>query len=347
MSNLNLSKNQLKELKSSVVAALKPQQGSMMAKRSKTPGRSRGSSRSNSRSRIGSRSQSRGRTRFAFQNNGKRSGHAINNFVKGHVKKMIPVVQAINQKRKAMDIMKAGYFDVKGMKDVKSVDPGDMLQMSKEIELLENELKLANTALKQGLGDRPIRMRISTSFVITTTVTSGVTNTVNINASGNASLDPSKCTEWSALAGLFDEYKCLGGECQFLYHNEVDANVAVVSDNLPVIGYDVDQNTPSSALALTQLSQHRVLAPPVYNYGGAAGATAPAGGTKHSFGWHVPRGTALYGSANTLAPGTEWVATAGVVAAGYIVFYHLGKFVTAVNTGAGFIYFDLEFRCRA
>ncbi len=42
MSQLNLSKNQLKELKTSVVAALKPQQGSMMAKRSKTPGRSRG-----------------------------------------------------------------------------------------------------------------------------------------------------------------------------------------------------------------------------------------------------------------------------------------------------------------
>jgi len=299
-------------------------------------------SRASSQTRSKSKSKSKSRARFSKgKNKVKRAMSAHGKLLRSQVAKSVaPVLELKNKTEKKLALCKSGYFG--DSKDSKI----DIPSLQRDYDQLCKELQLLRDTMRAGLKDKPIRMRLSTSFVITTTVTTGVTNTVNINASGNGSLDPSKCTEWSALAGLFDEYKCLGGECEFLYHNFLDqTTLTCVSDNIPIMGYDVDQNTPSSSLALTQLSQHKSFSPITGK--AVTFMTSPSENTRHKFRWHVPRGTAIYGGSNTLAPGTEWVAVAGVVAAGYIVFYHLGAANTAINTGAGWIYFDLEFRCRA
>ncbi len=335
MTSLPLTKNNLKSFMQFYSQKMEGKQQTPSLKSGKS---SRASSRSRSRGRGG-------KLKFKNKHTNRRTksltGKALRQTI---AKTFTPIIESKRIQEKKLSLAKSGYFA--DSKDSKT----DIPAMQSLYDSIVRELDMARNAMRAGLKDKPIRMKISAGFVITTTVTSGVTNTVNINASGNASLDPSKCTEWSALAGLFDEYKCLGGECEFLYHNPITApttggaGVAVVSDNIPIMGYDVDQNTPSSSLSITQLSQHKSFSPQTLSNGNL---TCPSEGTRHKFRWHVPRGTAIYGSANTLAPGTEWVATAGVVAAGYIVYYHLGSVNTATNTGAGWIYFDLEFRCRA
>jgi len=278
-----------------------------------------------------------------------KSWHVLKQMVKMHVKKTMPVVAAINQKKKAMEIMKAGYFDVKGMKDVKAKDDGaDMLQMAKEIELLENELKLATQAIRAGLGDRPIRMRLSKDFVITTTVTSGVTNTVTVTGGTNAIL-PSNATEWATCALLFDEYKMFGGHVEFYYANANVGNGAATNitvDNIPVMGYETDGSTAATgSLLLTQLAQHKIFHNTTAVNG--IGNSFTSMSSTHRFDFHLPKGTAIGGSDGlNVDPGTEWIVVTNPVAGGYIKFYHVGVQATAVNSGAGVLFYDLEFRCR-
>jgi hypothetical protein len=236
---------------------------------------------------------------------------------------------------RSIDVMKSGYFDVKDQK----TDPQPLLM---EMELLKKEVAMAKEAILSSLGNKPIRMRLSTNIVLTATVTSGVVNTVIIGGS-NSSLDPSLCTEWSSVTALFDAYKCHGGEVVIAYVNPIPAGTAAVAtaDSQPVIGYDPDTTTGANTLAMTQLAQHKMLEPLV-QYSTVAIA-APASGPVHRFRW---RNSSLQIVGN-IAASDSWNLTSAPVSAGRILFYHVGNTVTAINVGTGVVYFDLEFRSRA
>jgi len=319
---LQISQKQIKSL-------LKPQSGSMMARRG----------RSGSRSRSRSRSKSRGKSSEKKVNGAHmRSAMARKDMVKRTLPRLSSLRALIGAKEKETILAKATYFDKKDSKI-------DLKNMDDQIAVLKKELELAVGALRAGLGNKPIRIRLSAELLITTTVTSGVTNT--IQNGGTSSLSPTNCTEWSTMAALFEEYKCLGGEARFVYCNPSVGSTppTVVANNLPVIAYDADDNTQAtSSILLTQTAQHEVLG----SIMGPTLSTPTTAGTHvdHRFRWRTPRGTAV-GGGTTATPGTEWIAVSGAQPAGYIKFYHVGTTVTAITTGAGFMYYDLEFRCRA
>jgi len=310
--------------------------------------RSRSQSRPRSRStngvkKRGARSQSRDKSVKIKDTKGILKQNKPNyNAVRKIITSMHPIVRQLNDAKKKMLLHKEGYFT--DNKDQKF----DPLAQSKTIELLQQELKMALQAVRAGLGDRPIRMRLTNSFVITTTVTTGVTNTVTITGASGGGIGPSNATEWASCAALFDEYKMFGGHCDFVYVNPIPGGTAAnqTSNALPVIGYETDGATlPTSSLLMTQLAQHKVLTPIITT--AANVYQVPAMGAHHNFKFHVPKGTAIGGSDGlNVDPGTEWIVVSNPVFGGYLKFYYVGNGVTANDTGAGIIYYDVEFRCR-
>lgn len=329
MTSINLTKQQ----KQSIMAEYSAKMGTKK-QGSKTPARSR--SRSRTRAVLHTVSTKRAKSQ--------RQTHRE---VATHVRKNIaPVVQKLLVMKKKMNGIKEGYFD----KDSKSESPASV---QAQIDLLQKELDMLKNTLRAGLKDKPIRMRLSATFVITTTVTTGVTNIVTIGGS-NSALTPSYCTEWATVALLFDEYKMLGGEVDFVYGN---INAAPESgapnwtpDCVPIIAYDADDVTAAtSSILLTQSAQHKTFNPGQKVLGAASAIIGGQGGeTHHKFKFHIPRGDVDPVSAGglSIAPGTQWNPSITPLTHGFIKWYHLGSVITAKDTGAGFVYFDFEFRCR-
>ncbi len=299
-------------------------------------------SRSRSSSRSRSRSRDRG-LRVGSKSGGKRVSGAQARarrmrtiMGRDGVHRMSKTVGALEAKRKEVTMAKAGYFN--DSKDQKV----DLKSLTNEVDLLTKELELATTAIRAGLGDKPIRMRLSSTYTLTATVTTGIVNTVK-------TILPSDATEWSTCAALFDEYKILGGEVDFHYKNMVTmgGSGAVDTNAYPVIAYDADDtNSATSSLALTQFAQHKVFAN--HAFADSAGATVFVAGvsSRYRFRYHIPKGTVTQGG-SSLQPGTEWCVTASPLAAGTIKFYHAGNQTAAVSVTAGVMYYDLEFRCRS
>jgi len=300
----------------------------MIESKKQTAARSRSQS-PKSRSKSPKRSSS---VKFKSKKSQRKETRAV---ITKHLRTIGPVIKRLGLLSKQMEGIKLGYFDSKD-KDNKT----DPKAIQNEMDLLNKEIEMARDAIAAGLGDKPIKIRLSCGFVITTTVTSGVTNTVNIAGSGTAQLDPSQCSEWTTCAALFDAYRCHGGRAVFNYNNPIGSG-AITSDSLPVIGYEIDNVAATSSLALTQKSQHKILDASLTSGGGVS--TVPASCVRHDFKWHLLPGIVL-GSGD---PGSgEWIATAGPSRVGFLQFYHLGTVITATNQGAGIIYFDLQFRAR-
>lgn len=255
--------------------------------------------------------------------------------------KMIPLMKSRDEKKKALALASSSYFA--DQKDLKSPP---IAQLQKEIEIIENELKLIRSVVKAGIGNNPISIRLWVPFVITTTVTTGITNTVTIGTAGSAAIQPSFTSEWPSLVSLFDEYRMLGGTLHWLYMNPVSPTSLNASgaSSIPAIGYDPSDGTVANAVnTVCQLAQHKIL--PAAN-DTWAGFKAEA---KHEFHFTVPKGVM-----NDEAPtgstsyGTQWIACDAASAIhGWIKHYHQGAVVTAVNTGAGQVVYDLQFRCRS
>jgi hypothetical protein len=288
---------------------------------------------------VGSRrSRSKGRPKIS-KGRAKSLRHQAIARINSSRKIVKPIVEQLTQKSKSLALAKSGFFDVKS-KD----DKQDLTAIQKEVDQLQKELQLAVGAFRAGLGDRPIRMKLSAAFAITTTVTSGVTNTVTIATISNA-INPSFATEWSSLSALFEEYRIFGGHCKFNYINRIESiSASINSGTIPCMAYDADDATSAtSTLLLTQTAQHRLYSTWV---GTATQAVAPAAGITHEFSFHIPKGDATGGSGTNI-PGTQWNPVAAVTTHGYLKFFHQAAVVTAIDTGAGIIYYDLEFRCRA
>ncbi len=345
---MNLSTLNKKQLINLVEQKLAPQEGSLLFRgRSKTP--SLASSRRSSRSRSRSKSRKGGFRRRSIGGAAFRSGQWRGKFLKSQVNKLTPIVRAKEVSDKKLSLVKSGYFA-----DQKDQKGPSLQDVQKENDNLVKELQLAVAAVKAGLGDRPIRMRLSVPFVITTTVTTGVTNTVTVGG-GNNRVKPSDANEWSTCAALFEEYKMLGGEAVFGYANPVVLYAAGAFSNqtannmLPTIAYDADDSTAATGVnSLTQLAQHEVLYPlmhgdEVVSATGVSATFGPREGCTHRFKFHIPRGNLTDG---TNSAGTQWVAVPDAVPHGYLKFYHVGLCAAAKDTGAGILYYDVEFRCR-
>lgn len=304
----------------------------MMARRSK----SKSPARSRSRGKSGDAKRKLKGAPF-------RSARARVQIVKGALPRLNKLLLSHDAVKRSIALSKESYMSGKDTKfDLKSAETS--------LDLLKQELALALGAIRAGLGDKPVRMRLTAPMTITTTVTTGVTNTVNIASSSNW-LIPSACTEWATCAALFEEYKCLGGHVDLNYSNQnayggtIGSINTSQSDTMPMIAYDADDGTAAtSSIQLTQAAQHKWL--PVWVNGPNGSVTSSP--SSHHFKWHVPRGTVSGGSQSLNGePGTEWVTVAGVVNAGYLKFFHIGTIISATITGAGIVYFDLEFRCRS
>lgn len=279
---------------------------------------------------------------------GKKKGNVHHQrMMKDHVIKHIalvkPILKSLNDATKRLSLAKTGYFA--DSKDSKA----DLPSMQKEVDTLTKELKLLKDAFRAGLGDSPIKMRLTMPMVLTTTVTTGVTNSVQMG--GSSSINPVNLTEWSSISALFDEAKFFGGECLFVYDNFSQGSATygllpTTPNIMPAIGYTAEAAAGSAAStdAIMQLAQHKVLPNCLYT-GTSYNFTFPHS-ANHKFKWHIPRGTVISGNAGIL-PGTEWQVIAATMGnLGMIQFYHVGVCITADVTGAGNAYINCEFRCR-
>jgi hypothetical protein len=318
MTLLPISKTQLKSL-------LKPQAGSLSARgRAKTPERSRSRSRS--------RSKSKGKT----INLNKRSGQFRKQFIKSSIAKLKPLVDRKELVGKTVALAKSGYFSDKDSKTV------DLKTTQGEYDNLVKEIQLAIGAIKAGLGDRPIRLKLSQSFTLTATVTTGVVTTWAIGG-GNNRFTPGDASEWSSVAALFDEVKVLGGHLTLTYPTYTASGGNQTADRIPTIGYDLDSSTAaSSSEQICQLAQHEQLYG-IWSFGSPAVAIMLP---NHHFRWHTPSATVV----SVDNPGKGWVACPDVTGFtqvfGYMKFYHVQTIVTATAVGAGIIYYEIEVRCR-
>jgi 5-methylcytosine-specific restriction endonuclease McrA len=268
-------------------------------------------------------------------------GNKLSQAIMDHVRKLVPIVRLRDEKKKSIALASSVYFA-----DSKDVKTAPLPQLQKELQALENEIKLMASVVKAGLGNRPIRIKLWVPFVITTTVTSGITNTVTLGAAGSAAIQPSFCSEWPSLVSLFDEYRMHGGTLQWLYNNPVSPTSlnANGASSIPAIGYDPTDGTVANAVnTVCQLAQHKMYATANDTW---AGFHAPA---KHEFSFRIPSGVMIdEAPTGSTAYGSEWIACDAASAIhGWIKHYHQGAVITAVGTGAGQASYDLEFRCRS
>lgn len=214
------------------------------------------------------------------------------------------------------------------------------------------EFDLARGALRAGLGNKPINIRLTANVIITTTVTTGVTNTIAVGG-GSSALQASTCGEFSTMAALFDEFKCTHGMVSYIYNNSIivlkTANAAINQNSIPIMAYDPADNTAlANHMAATQTAQHETIQPIVSSGASAQEMALPASGVgPHKFHWKVPRGVMVEPSDGN-SVGQEWQPTSGTPQNyGYLKFYHVGTEVTATDIGAGVVYFYCQFRCRS
>jgi len=292
--------------------------------------------RTASRPRSRSRSKSRGKTPKKVNGAFKRSGQFKHDFIHTQVKKLMPLIKGKELKEKSLALAKSGYFDKPDSKT-------DLKSSQSEYDNLVKEIQLALGAIRAGLGDKPIRMKLTAAFSLTRTVTSGVVNSVNIGASSNGRIKPSDAAEWSSCAALFEEVKCLGGHIHFLYLATNDTATTQTANVLPTIAYDADDSTAATGSSiLSQAAQHKQFGVALQvGSAGAVGAYIPP----HIFHFHIPRGNVVSQSGSL--PGTEWQPVATVTDMGYIKFYHVSNATTAIDVAGGTFYYDLEFRCRS
>lgn len=291
------------------------------------------------------RSRSRSKSRPRVVKSGEFRSHVARvHIVKRGIAQIAPLITRLSAAKKKLALVKAEYF-----KDTKGDDKIDAKSLQTDCDQLQKELQLAVAAIKAGLGNRPIRMRLPASLTFTATVTTGVVNTVKIGG-GSGAFDPSTSNEWSSVSALFDEYRLHGGDCHFIYGNSISpiTNLTAAGpDGLACIGWEADSSSAaSSADAVAQLAQHMDFSP---------GVTANTGNGNSSFQYKmekfrvtIPKGMMIPPTPNGNIPADEWIETNNPVPSGYLKMYQKGgAIITADVVGAGRVYFDLSFRCRA
>lgn len=220
------------------------------------------------------------------------------------------------------------------------------------LPLLEKEFSMMRATLRAGLGDRPIKLRLSAAVTITTTVTSGVTNTVSIGGA-NTQIDISRFSEFSSCGNLFDEVAVEGFELQLTYNNGTSTAASFNGDGMPRVGYEVSSSTSATSTSqISELAHNMPLSQVMYASGAIGTSVGATHLPVHHFRFPTPKGAAY--PSLTIAngnPGDSWVAIESASAGsgpiyGSLQFYHVGSVVTAIVTGIGVLYAHCKFRCR-
>jgi len=240
----------------------------------------------------------------------------------------------------------AGWLSVP---DVKT--PTVSSEMVKALnEAYTSELKMAKGVLASMYGDRPVPFRMSLAVDFSSTITSGVVQTpmdVKVASAG----------EFTYLLELFDEYRFEKGRYEFFVitptPTAVLATSSLTNSSMFAIGFDpADATSPPSISAVTQLQQHKLLAPrmmPTPTVGTYVGVFGRNDNEPFVFEWRVAHPDAMVtGNGGVVAPGM-WKATAGNTGTfpdGTIkVLYQSGE-TTAKVSVSGQAFYDILLRSR-
>ncbi len=210
------------------------------------------------------------------------------------------------------------------------------VEKSDTTRLLEADLGAIKMAIGARFKHEAVRIRLTVPFTLTSTVTTGVVNTV-------ISIRPSFSGEFSSLAALFEEYKCVGGVVHFMNYLRapylIGSASATLNGAMLALCFDTTNAVLTSVSSATEYEQHTT----VLN-GAQAGSPLVDIKTPHQFHFRVPEGIELGGTAYNAS---TWVPTTVTAADfGYIKSYSVGTEVVALDSVIGYIRLDCEFRMR-
>jgi hypothetical protein len=221
------------------------------------------------------------------------------------------------------------YFTKSGAKD----------EESDTTKLLKTELSLLSQSVRTSVGARPMRVTIRIPFTLTATVTTGVVNST-------VSIIPGSSGEFSSLAGIFNEYKCLSGEVQFAHFIRASYAIGVTAATLNTsalaLCYDADSTALTSVVNATEYAQHALF--PLGQQGGSITTTCD----RHLFtyGFRVTPGVGVDTVSGSVESGA-WAPTSSTTTTfGFIKSYCVATEVVALAVAQGVVHLHCEFRIR-
>jgi hypothetical protein len=225
---------------------------------------------------------------------------------------------------------RSDYLSVKSDgKDVK-------VEKSDTTKLLENDLGAVRELLGRSFGHQSVKITLTVPFTLASTVTTGVVNTV-------VSIRPSFSGEFTSLAALFEEYKCMGGTVHFTNYLRsaylIGSAAATLNSAMLAVCFDTTNAVLTSVSSATEYEQHLC----VLN-GAQAGSPLVDLRAPHQFHFRIPSGIELGGTAYN---SSTWVPTTVTAADfGYLKSYSVGTEVVALDTVIGYTRLHCEFRMR-
>jgi hypothetical protein len=224
---------------------------------------------------------------------------------------------------------KADWFSVKDSKDSKSIK-------SDTTKLLELDLATVRQLVSRAYpGMKTARITLSIPFQLTATVTSGIVSTV-------VGVRPGNSGEFSSLAALFNEYKCLSGEIHFVNMIRstytIGSSAATLNTSMLVLAYDTSSGALASVIAGTEFSQHGL-------YPNSYQSPVTATFERHkTFQFKVPDGIVL--ADNSYTSGNWAPTSSAAIDFGQVKAYSVGAEVVAQDVVSGVMRLNCEFRMR-
>ncbi len=224
-------------------------------------------------------------------------------------------------------------------------DKQDVKLLQSRLAQYDAQVSLARSALVKITGNKPLRITLPVSFTMSTNSSGLLTAVLNV--------DPTAAVEFTTLAALFDEYKCLGGQLRFNITavSPSYSGTAPSADNcMAVVAFDPAEGAPLTSVRNgTELAHHKLYGTMATN--NATGVSYSS--FKHdplSFQYRVPSGITEGVVSNVqYLTGGGWyptISTATTMYWGYIKTYTQTSYTAATVAVAGVHYYDLEFRCR-
>jgi len=234
---------------------------------------------------------------------------------------------------KALYDAKYVMVDVKGT----SADP-----FSDKIQLIQTQITaLKGEAESVMKGNNNYLVELSTNFLWASTVTTGVVNTVN-------SIQATNFGDFSALAGLFEEYKIVSGAIRFV-PGVFGASASTTPANTGNMMLAMEYSTNNTALTSVALAiddgMSKLYAVPTIDAAGRA-LVAPKQGEPYHFSFHIPEGITLTG-AGPLSSSAYILTSDSTSTWGYLKSYMVAATATATANAIHAVgMFKFHFRIR-
>ncbi len=219
---------------------------------------------------------------------------------------------------------------------VKSDGKDVKVEKSDTTKLLEVDLSMIRTSIARSFHHEAVKITLTVPFTLTSTVTSGVVNTV-------VSIRPSFSGEFSSLASLFEEYRCIGGVVHFMNYLRapylIGTTAATLNGAMLGLCFDTSNAVLTSLSSVTEYEQHLT----VLN-GAQSGSPLVQMHAPHRFEFKIPGGIELGGTAYN---SNTWVPTSvSAIDFGYLKSYSVGTEVAALDSVIGYTRLHCEFRMR-